>query len=225
MLLLAGLPAFLKGASFNYFDIIVIGWLLVGFARGRSHGMTRELLPTIQWVLIVVLAGLFYSPLSSLIYQGTSHAFNRLWSNITAYVLIGFAIHLFFLWIKQGVGDKLAGSDYFGRAEYYLGMTAGFLRFAAILIVMCALMHSRIYTQAELAEDEKVQKKNFEDIRFPTYMSVQHTILLESITGRLMEKGLHPVLIVSTTGSKASTETLGQRRDDALNAILGPTKK
>jgi len=85
-------------------------------------------------------------------------------------------------------------------------------------------MNSRVYTAAELAEDEKIQKKNFEDIRFPTYLSVQHTMLVESFTGRLIEDNLQHVLIVSVSGEKPA-ETIAKKREDTINAILGPPKK
>jgi uncharacterized membrane protein required for colicin V production len=218
--LMAVLPAF----TYDYFDVIVLVWLLIGIIHGRKRGMTQELLPTLQWLFIVVLAGLFYFSFSSVIFQSTGGAFNHLWSNITAYVLIAFAIHLVFLWIKQGVGEKLTGSDLFGRAEYYLGMLSGLIRYACMLIVLCALMNSRVYTSAELAEDAKIQKRNFEDIRFPTYGSVQYAILKESFTGRLIEDKLNSVLIASVSAGKSSP-TIATKREDAINAILGPSKK
>lgn len=219
---MAALP--LSGISYGYFDGVVIAWLLIGIFRGRKRGMTQELLPTLQWLAIVVLAGLFYLPFSVVIFKNTSGAFNHLWSNITAYVLIAFAIHLFFLWLKEVFGEKLTGSDYFGRNEYYLGMIAGLLRFACMIIVLCALTHSRVYTQAELAETEKMQKKSFEDIRFPTYGSIQHAVLTESYTGRLIETNLYRVLIASVSAGKPA-ETIAKKRENTINAILGPPKK
>jgi uncharacterized membrane protein required for colicin V production len=216
--------AVLPAHSFDYFDFIVVVWLVMGIFRGRKRGMTQELLPTLQWLCIVILCGLFYAPFSDVIFHNTSGAFSRLWSNISAYVLIAFAIHLVFLWLKQVLGEKLTGSDHFGRAEYYLGMMAGLLRFACMLVVLCALMNSRVYTAAELAEDEKIQKKNFEDIRFPTYLSVQHTILVESFTGRVIEDNLHQVLIAPVKPEQP-TETIAKKREDTINAILGPQKK
>jgi len=220
---MAALPA-LNGISYGYFDGIVVVWLLIGIFRGRKRGMTQELLPTLQWLAIVILAGLFYLPFSAVIFQNTSGAFNHLWSNITAYVLIAFAINLFFRWIKESIGEKLTGSDLFGGKEYYLGMIAGLLRFACMIIVLCALMHSRVYTQAELADIEKFQKKSFEDIRFPTYPSIQHAVLTESFTGRLIQDNLSRVLIASTFASKPA-ETIAQKRQDTINAILGAPKK
>ncbi len=220
---MAALPAF-NGISYGYFDGIVVVWLLIGIFRGRKRGMTQELLPTLQWLAIVILAGLFYLPFSVVIFQNTSGAFNHLWSNVTAYVLIAFAINLFFIWIKQSIAEKLTGSDLFGGKEYYLGMMAGLLRFACMIIVLCALMHSRVYTQAELADIEKFQKKSFEDIRFPTYPSIQHAVLAESFTGRLIQANLSRVLISSAPAGKPA-ETIAQKRQNTINAILGPQKK
>jgi uncharacterized membrane protein required for colicin V production len=209
----------------NLFDGFVVIWLIVGIFRGRKRGMTQELLPTLQWMAIVVLAGLFYRPFSPIILQNTSGAFSRLWANVTAYVLIAFGIHLAYLWIKQLFGEKLTGSDCFGRAEYYLGMLAGLVRFACIIIVMCALMHSRFYTPAELAENENLQKKNLEGVRVPIYMTVQHAILMESFTGQFLDSKLHRLLIDSFSPNKKTTESLARKKEDTINAILGPAKK
>ena len=221
---MAALPAFNGMASFGYFDGAVVVWLLIGIFRGRKRGMSQELLPTLQWLAIVILAGLFYLPLSVVIFKNASGAFTQLWSNITAYVLIAFGIHLIFMWLKQTFGEKLTGSDCFGRNEYYLGMMAGLLRFACMVVVLCALMNSRVYTRAELAETEKMQKKNFEDIRFPTYGAIQHAILTESYAGRWIEGNLYRVLIASVAEGKPA-KTPAQKRQDTLNLILGPQKK
>jgi uncharacterized membrane protein required for colicin V production len=222
---MAALPV-VGGLSFNYVDGAVAVWLIVGLVRGRKRGMTQELLPMLHWLAIVVLAGLFYAPLSDLIFKNTGGAFSHLWANITAYVLIAFAIHLFFLWLKQTFGDKLTGSDYFGRAEYYLGMAAGMVRFACLYIVFCAIMHARVYTAAEVAELDKAQKRSIDNNLFPTYPSVQHAILAESFTGQLLETNLSRVLIVSSTKSKTpAAETPAKKREDQINAIIGAPKK
>jgi hypothetical protein len=103
-------------------------------------------------------------------------------------------------------------------------MMAGLLRFACMVVVLCALMNSRVYTRAELAETEKMQKKNFEDIRFPTYGAIQHAILTESYAGRWIEGNLYRVLIASVAEGKPA-KTPAQKRQDTLNLILGPQKK
>jgi len=224
MILMAALPALNRGA-FDYFDIIAVVWLIIGMFRGRKRGMSQELLPTLQWLAIVALAGLFYRPFSAVILQNTGNVFDLLWSNIIAYVLIAAAVHLLFIAIKHWVGEKLVGSDFFGRAEYYLGMLSGLIRFACMLVVLCALMNSRVVSKAEMERTEKMQKQNFEDIRFPTYGSIQQAVLFQSFSGNLIEKNLHSVLIASTTPvDRPKGETIASKREATINAILDPPK-
>src|SRR5580698_1825631 len=41
----------------NWFDLALVGLLAVGFWRGRRRGMTKEFLPTLQWLAIMLGAG------------------------------------------------------------------------------------------------------------------------------------------------------------------------
>jgi uncharacterized membrane protein required for colicin V production len=219
------LPA-VNGKAFNYIDGVFAVWLIVGVVLGRKRGMTKELLPTLKWIAIVVLAGLFYSPFSAFIFKSGNGAFQMLTSKYAAYIIIAFAVNLGFISIKQALGEKLSGSDFFGRAEYYLGMMSGLIHAACILVVLCAILNARVYSDAELAEEIQIQKKNFEDIRFPTYMSIQHAILIESYSGKLIRGYLSSVLIASgTEASNKPTETMGKKKEDELNSIMGPAKK
>jgi hypothetical protein len=94
------------------------------------------------------------------------------------------------------------------------------------LIMVCALMNSRIITKAERAKTEKAQADAYSDIRFPTYGSVQQAVLFESFTGSLIETNLTPVLIVSTTvKAPAKVETLKQQQERLVNEILDGKKK
>jgi uncharacterized membrane protein required for colicin V production len=219
----AFLPA-LGRLNVNYVDLIVAAWLIIGLMYGRKQGMTQELLPTVQWLAIVMVAGLFYLPLSVLIRQ-YAH-FEILWSNIFGYLLIAFGIHLVYLWIKHLIHQKLIGTDMFGRAEYYMGMVAGVVHFACMLILVCALMNSRIITKAERAKTEKAQSDAFSDIRFPTYGSIQQAVLFESFTGSLIESNLNTVLITSVAPKPvAKGETLKQQQERLVNEILEGRKK
>jgi len=216
----------LNGISINYFDGVVIVWLIIGLFRGRKRGMTQEFFPTLQWVAIVILAGLFYDPLSIIILKNTNGTFTRLWANITAYIVIAFGVNLVFMWLKKLFGEKLSGSDSFGRAEYYLGMVAGVIRFACMLIALCALMHSYVYTQAQLDEHDKQQKKNFEAVQLPSYMSIQHAVLGESTSGQWLQRYMGRVLIASVEQTnKPPAESLARKKENTINAIVGPEKK
>jgi uncharacterized membrane protein required for colicin V production len=220
----AVIPPVVTGGKFNYFDIFVVAWLILGLFRGRKRGMSQELLPLFQWVGIVVAGGLFYLPFSSLIRQYTQ--FNTLWSVITAYLLIALAVHLLYLWFKQMFGEKLAQKDMFGRGEFYLGMMAGTARFACILMVALALLNSRVETAAELAKTEKFQKDNFSDIRFPTYGQFQQDVLFKSFSGNWIQSNLRPFLIASINEpSKPKSETIAQKNNAMINEILDKPAK
>ncbi|HUD48975.1 MAG TPA: CvpA family protein [Candidatus Baltobacteraceae bacterium] len=216
------MPAFpvdLSRFNLNYVDLIVVVWLIIGLLYGRKRGMTQELLPTIQWVAIVVVAGLFYQPLSAQIQQ-YAH-FEPLWSNVSAYLLLGFGVHLVYLWVKHLLHHKLIGTDMFGKGEYYFGMLAGMVRFGCMVIMVCALMNSRIVTKAELAKTEKAQSDAFSDIRFPTYGTIQQAVLVESYSGSLIETNLHSVMIASVTPKpEVKTETLKQQQERLVNEII-----
>jgi uncharacterized membrane protein required for colicin V production len=222
-MLMIALPASFSRTNFNYVDLIVFVWLIAGLIHGRKRGMTQQLLPTLQWVAIVVVAGLFYRPFGVTIKQYAQ--FDPLWSNILAYLLIGFGVHLVYLWTKHLIHQKLVGSDLFGRAEYYFGMVAGMVAFACMLIVACALMNSRIYTKAELASTEKAQSDAFSDIRFPTFGSIQQEVLFQSYTGCMIRTNLQSVLIASVQPGPPRGETLAHRQEDLINDVIGTRKR
>jgi uncharacterized membrane protein required for colicin V production len=217
------LPAWLAHLKYNYFDGFVIVWLIIGLFWGRRKGMSQELLPTLQWIGIVVVAGLFYRSLSDWVRQ---HAgFEVLWSNIFAYLLIAFGVHLIYLCCKHLFNEKLVGTDLFGRAEYYLGMLSGMVRCACMLVAALALMNSRIITKAERAQTEKMQSENFSDIRFPTYGSVQQAILFDSLTGSLVETNLQAILIYpAPPGKPKNVMTRAKQQEQDIDMILGHRK-
>jgi uncharacterized membrane protein required for colicin V production len=217
------LPAWLTHLKYDYFDGFVVVWLIIGLFWGRKKGMSQELLPTLQWIAIVVVAGLFYRSLSDLVRQYAG--FEVLWSNVFAYLLLAFGVHLIYLFCKHLLNEKLVGTDLFGRAEYYLGMISGVVRCACMLLAALALMNSRIITKAERARTEKMQSENFSDIRFPTYGSVQQAILFDSLTGSLVETNLQAVLIYpAPPGKPKNVMTHAKQQEQDMDMILGHQK-
>jgi uncharacterized membrane protein required for colicin V production len=220
-------PPKIDFAKFNYVDIIAIVWLLIGLWRGRKRGLSQELLPTAQWIGIVVVCGLFYWPLSQFLRPYTK--FTVLWSNISAYFLIAVGIHVIYLWFKQMLAAKLVEKDAFGRAEYYLGMVAGVVRFACMMLVAMALMNSRVATAAELAETKKFQERWFSDIKFPTYGEFQHDVIDGSFTGNLVEATCKSILIASVNSPSGGAppgapakpqDSIAQKKNQEIDDIL-----
>jgi uncharacterized membrane protein required for colicin V production len=222
----ADFQKWLSTLSFSYFDLVVAVWLAIGLLRGRKQGMSQELLPMLKWLAIVGLAGSFYSPVGAFLRQNIPGAFTQLSANRAGWFLILVGVLLVFAWLRKAFGEKMVGSDLFGRFEYYLGMLAGMVRFACMVVAVLALMNSRIVTQEELAADEKAQKASLEDIRLPTYGRIQQEVLFHSFTGQLVKKDLSFVLITSVTPDQMKRgQTPGQKRDDILNQVIGATNK
>jgi len=212
--------------SFSYFDLFVVVWLVIGLLRGRKQGMSQELLPMLKWLAILGLAASFYRPLSAFLRQNIPGAFTPLWANLAGWLLIALGVLLVFAWLRKMFGEKLLGSDMFGGAEYYLGMLGGMVRFACMLVAALALMNSRIVTKEELAANEAMQKKNLEDIRLPTYGTIQQAVLFQSFTGTQVKGHLSFVLIASVTPDQMKRpETPAQKTGDMINQVIGATNK
>jgi uncharacterized membrane protein required for colicin V production len=185
----------------NWFDAAVAVWLIIGIFRGRKHGMSQELLPVTQWIAIIIVTSLFYLQLAHVMADYTKLT---LWPcAIICYVVIGCFVYAMLGKLKKKLDDAFQEGDYFGKGEYYLGMTSGVIRFTCILIALLAIMNSRIITKAERDATLKMQEKNFEGVRFPTYGEVQNTVLFESATGNLVRAYLGHFLIQPVNSNDA----------------------
>ena len=205
----------------NAVDLLTLGVLLVGIVRGRKRGLSEEILDTLQWLAIVIVAGCFHRALAGWI--GHSAMVGRLFDTVVAYLLIALTIKLFFAMIKRRCGEKITESDLFGRFEYYLGMAAGMVRFACIYFFLLNFLHAPYYSPESLAANAKYQEKNFGDIHFPTLGTMQQTVFKESMTGWMADTYLDSILIRST-GSKVSDlrgpNSIAKRREHAIDLLI-----
>jgi hypothetical protein len=220
--------SFFTNIAFSYIDAIVLIWLVVGLFRGRKQGMTQELLPLGFWVSTVLLGGYFNQPFGAFLRRYTGGAFDVQWSFIMAYLFIAFGLALFFALLKHWLGDKLTGSDLFGRYEYYSGMLSGLVRFACMLIVLLAIMHSRIVTRAELDSINAQMHKNLEDIHPPRYIygSIEQAIFFHSFSGKVVQEDLSDLLIPTITpAERPMVESQKKKLQDAIDNPLGPARK
>ena len=206
--------------SFNWVDLAIATLLVVGLLRGRRRGMSEELLDTVKWTFILMLAAFAYEPTGK--FLATSSMFSLLSCYVTAYLLIMLMVVLFFAYIRARVGDKITSADTFGGAEYYLGMMAGAYRFSCIILVAMAFLNARYYSPNEIRAAVNFQQANFGDIRFPTMGEFQHTVFDKSFTGRLAQNYLFPVLIRPTPPEDKGLGSGGtfRRRSNEVNDIL-----
>jgi uncharacterized membrane protein required for colicin V production len=212
---------------FDYFDIVVLDWLILGLFRGRKAGMSRELLPLLQWIAIVIAAGMFYSPVSGVISQHTY--LSVLWSNIAAYLMIAAGVHLICLWLRRMLGVKLAEWDLFGPREYFLGMLAGTARFACIMLFVLALMNSCLVPAAQPVAMTKSRKMKT-GLRFPTYGELQQDVLSNSFSGNWVQANLQPILIAAVqpphpkSPDKKSNQIAAHALASGTNVLASQTK-
>ena len=214
------------GLVFGWFDAVVILVLVIGLVVGRKRGMSNELFDFIKWVGVVVVCGLNYEPLGRLLAQVTG--WRPMWACIGAYVGMLVLIMTIFSMFKHSVGKKLSGSDLFGGMEFYMGMGAGMIQFACILMVCLALVNARKYSQTELEASAKSQSDAFGSISFPTFGTVQKNIFRDSFTGPLIKKHLSMLLISPPTSFRSTFElpsgATGKKRESDVDAVMGGKK-
>jgi uncharacterized membrane protein required for colicin V production len=205
----------------NWFDVALAAVLIAGAVVGRKRGMSEELLPMMQWLAMVAVSAIAYQPLGRFVAEFTH--MTLLWSYILTYLCILLVLRLVFGFVKSAVGEKLVGSDVFGGMEYYLGIFAGMIRFACILLAVLALLHSRYYSPQERAAEARMQRENFGSISFPTLGLIQASVFRESGSGRIIDKYLGQQLITATPAGTQLVERVGiaRRREQAVSEALG----
>ena len=186
---------------FNWFDIAVVVFLAIGFTRGRKHGMSVEMLYLAQWIAMIVGAAFVYEPVGQ--FMAANTVFSLLFSYITVYIFAVIGIRIFFLVIKRTVGGKLVGSNLFGPAEYYLGMAAGILRFAGMVILFLALLNARYITSAEIKTTAAYNRKYYggemnSGTFFPDLHTIQTQVFEKSFLGPKIHDSLACLLIKPT---------------------------
>jgi hypothetical protein len=180
----------------NWFDFLVVIVLLLGVSRGRKNGMSIEVMVMFQWLAIVAICAFAYRPLGDKLAQ--SSPMSHLFCYITVYIITAIGVKGIFSLLKKGAGGKLVGSSIFGRGEFYLGMLAGAVRFACILIAGLALMNARLYTGYEVDAAKAYQVDVYGSNFFPEFSTIQQQIFKESLIGGVLKKNAEFLFIVPT---------------------------
>jgi uncharacterized membrane protein required for colicin V production len=181
----------------NFFDLVVIGVVVAGIARGRKHGMSEELLSLLKWLAILFGCAAIYEPVGLRVGSCTN-MFDRLSCYLLAYVGVALLVLLLFAGIKRALDGKLLGSDIFGRSEYYLGMGSGIVRFSCMLLAALALLNARYFSPTEVRAMQRYQDDVYGSDYFPTLHSVQATVFDKSLTGPWIKQNLGFLLIKPT---------------------------
>jgi len=207
--------------GFNWFDLCVAVLMIVGIIVGRKRGMSLELLSMLQWLAIVFLSAMICGPFGSML--ADLSGVGPVVSYIAAYLLVAIVIKVVFVMIRRMIGEKLISGEFFGNFEYYLGMMAGLVRFACIILFVLALLNAQQVSKADLAAQLKSQQEWAGSIYFPPFGTIQRAIFEESISGRMVKEYLSDQLInVNPSAGGGARENLGRRREREINEIANP---
>jgi uncharacterized membrane protein required for colicin V production len=204
-------------SAFNvtWFDAVVVIMVGAGLFVGKKRGMSNELLDVFCWLLIVVVSPLYYKPLAELLSKLASLSLFH--SSVICYLAIAIFIKIIFSYIKRAVGEKLVGSDLFGRGEFYLGALAGALRFFCMVIMFVSIINAKFVTKVMVDAQNKAQEAEFGSSFFPTYGKIQGAVLFESTCGKFFREKLEAQLIepvnpaYSAAPQKSSVTKMGDK--------------
>jgi uncharacterized membrane protein required for colicin V production len=191
----------------GWVDLLIVTLIIVGVVRGRKHGLSEELLDMVKWMLIVVAAAFAYEPVGGFISSSTM--FSQLSSYVFIYAAVILGVIVLFSLLRRGFGGKLIGSDIFGGAEYYLGMCAGGIRYACIILVCMAMLNARYYRPDEIKAHIKYQQDTYGSVYWPSVCALQNEVFGESLTGRTIKNYLSILLIRPTTPEEKSLGSAG----------------
>src|SRR5215471_17204800 len=180
----------------NVFDCVVLAALVLGLMRGRKHGMSEELIGLVKWLAVVILCAIVYEPGGQ--WFAKSSPFSLLASFLFVYLAGALLILAFFEFCRYRFGGKLVGSDIFGRAEYYLGMGSGVVRFSCMLIAALALLNARYFKPSEVRDMEAFQNDVYGSNFFPTLHTAQEVVFEKSVAGSWIKDNLSFLLITPT---------------------------
>ena len=202
--------------AFNWFDLALVLVLAFGFWRGRKRGMTKELLPTLQWIAILLGAGLCHVFVADWFQQQGvikqvfgSHFNERTAALMSSYLCITLVIFIVFTVLRRKFNPKLEGSSFFGSNEYYWGVAAGLIRYLCMVLVALALLNGPYYTLADIAGAKAYNNrwyggglKDYNGDFIPRVDEVQTAIFTQSLFGSLIKNHLSLLLINSAAPGK-----------------------
>jgi uncharacterized membrane protein required for colicin V production len=208
--------------TLSWVDLVVLLVVIAGIVRGRKRGMSEELLDIIKWVSVLVAVAFLQRPMGEMLASSTA-VFSLLSCYIFVYTMIVVVFKVLFGFLRKQIGDKLVSSDFFGGAEYYLGMLAGAFRYVCVTIVVLAFLNARYYSPEEIQADINFQANNFGDIRFPTLATLQNEVFTRSFFGTATRE-FAPFLLIPSTPPEAKglggDNNVARARERSVNQVL-----
>lgn len=200
---------------FNWFDVAILLVLGFGFWRGRKNGISKEILPLFYWLVTVVAAGLGYPFLGDLLIKeginktifGSTGWKETTSAYITSYLIIVVVIRLAYTFVKKHLKKRVEEGELFRASEYYLGMMAGVLRYACIIIFFLAFISAPYYSAKDI-EAEKIYNnrwyggglQGYSGDFIPSMSEFQILVFKDSLFGPAIKRGIN-VLLINTEGA------------------------
>lgn len=191
----------------GWFDGVVVLALAFGIFMGRRNGMSKELLPFLQWLILVPFCAFLY-PIAGTFFINVFH-WKKLTGYVWGYITLAVIVLLIFGIIRKLFAERMEKHALFGNGEFYIGMASGLFRAACILIVVLALLNAPVYTQADIDAHIAYAKKNFggdtySGDYFPTLQEIQEQVFKDSLTGPFVKNYLGFLLINNTAPAPAA---------------------
>ena len=210
-----------RNLAFNWFDVAVVAMLAFGYWRGRKRGMSRECLPVLFWIVVVVAGAAGYQLIGDQLMNGSwvKTIFGKNFRDQTpvligSYLFIALIVYIFFAMLSRAFKAKLEGSNAFGGSEYYLGMVSGVIRYLCILFFFLAMLNAPYYSPAEIAASKLYKLNTYAaggGIKgmegdtgdfIPDLCEVQTSVFKSSMTGPFIKNNMGYALIQTVTPGK-----------------------
>src|SRR5258708_8858083 len=94
-----------KQMTLGWFDAVVVIGLAFGIFRGRRNGMSQELLPLLQWLILVPLCGFLY-PMAGQFFINIFR-WSKLTSYICGYITLALVVVLIFCVLRKVFAERL----------------------------------------------------------------------------------------------------------------------
>ena len=177
-----------RASAMNLVDVLIPVALLAGLIRGRKHGISVELIRTLKWIALVITGAAFAPQAADFL---SRHSFFGYFSAcLTMYLGIVVAVFVFFSMLERRLTRRLEKGDAFGHAEYYLGMAAGMVRAACMILMALSLLNYRSFTTTQVHAMEKFQRDEYGSEVFPTLFTFQKSVFQDSLMGKWIKNNL-----------------------------------
>jgi uncharacterized membrane protein required for colicin V production len=211
----------IQKVKFDWFDLVVLAAALLGLVRGRKRGMTEELLPLLQWLLIIILGAYTYAEFGRLFNKVAG--LNLTFCNFAVYLFLAMVLKWVFTAVKNLLGDKLLVADAFGKSEFSLGMVAGILRYFCFVTLFVALLNGVYVSPAEQATAATRAPSSDTGFTLPSMASLQSRVFTRSVSGRFARTYLSNLLLKPVVpGAVPKKEGIGKRREGEVDQIVNP---